>query len=115
MIRPADHSIQRYLRTGDYEDVLHHWAGENALVSAALGHAALLDALIADVRTRTADAIVPTGPADLDLAALTRSKVQPMVIGLFPPNERAAVLDILGRAIVVLTPVNSRPCKNPTT
>ena len=104
MIRPADHPIQRYLRTGDDEDVLHHWAGENALVSAALGHAAMLDALIADLRTRTAEAIVPTGRGDLDIAALTRSKVAPMVIGLFPPNERAAVLDILGRAVVVLTP-----------
>ena len=98
--------IQRYLRTGEHEGALHAWAGENAFASAPLGHAALLNALIAAVRTRAPHASVPKVLIDLDVVAFTRAKVAPMVQGLFPALEHAAVLEVLGRAVVFLTPAN---------
>ena len=97
---------QRYLRTGEHEGALHAWAGENAVASAPLGHAALLNALIAAVRTRTAHASVPKVLVVPDVVTLTCAKVEPMVRGLFPANEQAAVLEVLGRAVVFLTPAN---------
>ena len=106
MTRATEQSIQRYLRTGEHEDILHAWAGENTFARAPLGHAALLNALIAAVRTRTAHASVPKVLVDRDVVALTRAKVAPMVRGLFPAHEQAAVLEVLGRAVVFLTPAN---------
>ena len=98
--------IQRYLRTGEHENALHAWAGEQTFANAPLGHAALLNALIAAVRSRTTHASVPKGLADRDGVAFTRAKVDPMVRGLFAAHEQAAVLDVLGRAVVFLTPAN---------
>ena len=106
MTRSTEQCIQRYLRTGEHEDILHAWAGENTFARAPLGHAALLNALIAAVRTRTAHASVPKVLVDRDVVALTRAKVAPMVRGLFPAHEQAAVLEVLGRAVAFLTPAN---------
>ena len=47
MTMSPEQCIQRYLRTGEHEGALHAWAGENAVASAPLGHAALLNALTA--------------------------------------------------------------------
>ena len=106
MTPSAEQSIQRYLRTGEHEDALHAWAGDNTFAIAPLGHAALLNALIAAVRTRAPHPTVPKVLVDLDVVTLTRAKVEPMVRGLFPAQEQAAVLDVLGRAVVFLTPTN---------
>ena len=85
---------------------MHAWAGENAFADAPLGHAALLNALIAAVRMRAPHPTVPKVLVDLDVAAFTRAKVAPMVRGLLPANERATVIEVLGRAVVFLTPAN---------
>ena len=45
-------------------------------------------------------------PAIGDLIALTRSKVSPMVDGLFPQAERSTVLATLEKSVVFLTPDN---------
>jgi hypothetical protein len=44
--------------------------------------------------------------AELDAVAFTRAKVAPMVRGLFSKNEQDTILDVLGRSVVFLTPVN---------
>ena len=106
MTMSPEQCIQRYLRAGEHEGALHAWAGENAFASAPLGHAALLNALIAAVQTRTVYASVPKVLVDLDVVAFTRAKVERMVRGLFPAHEQAAVLEVLGRAVVFLTPAN---------
>ena len=106
MTSSTEQSIQRYLRTGEHEGALQAWAGENAFVSAPLGHAALLNALIATIKTRTPHATVPAALANRDVVAFTRAKVAPMVKGLFPAHEQASVLEVLGRAVVFLTPAN---------
>jgi hypothetical protein len=68
------------------------------------GDAALRQALMSAVSQRTSHATHPKALADLDVVALTRGKVLPMVRGLFPGSEQASVLDVLGRSLVFLTP-----------
>ena len=106
MAMSPDQRIQCYFRTGEHEGDWSAWAGENIYASARLGHAALLNALVAVVRTRTAHATVPKVFVDLDVVAFTRAKITPMVDGMFPAHEQATVLDVLGRAVVFLTPAN---------
>lgn len=48
----------------------------------------------------------PELPQGFDGFAFTRAKVEPMVCGLFPRAERQAVLALLERAVVFLTPAN---------
>src|SRR5450759_5321124 len=43
---------------------------------------------------------------ELDLVAFTRARVEPMVRGLFPRDEQEAVLGVLERSVVLLTPAN---------
>ena len=47
--------------------------------------------------------MVPAALTGIDVVALTRSKVEPMVRGLFPALERQKVLDVAGR-VIFLTP-----------
>ena len=98
--------IQDYLRTGKHEGDFSAWAGETIFVSATLGHAALLNGLVTAVRMRTPGLTAPKLLAEREGVAFTRAKVIPMVQGLFPAHEQTAVLDVLGRAVVFLTPAN---------
>ncbi len=96
--------IERYLRHGQHDDFFRAWPGEDFLARAKCGHAALLEALIATVRQRTRHATMPEALAGIDVVAVTRAKVAPMVRGLFPRDEQETVLDVLGRSVVFVTP-----------
>jgi hypothetical protein len=64
------------------------------------------EALVAEVKRRAAEGLhAPTAPV-LDFHAFTRSKVAPMVHGLFPEIEHANVLSMLERSVVFLTSDN---------
>jgi hypothetical protein len=76
------------------------------LANAALGPAALREALIGEVRQRTPHAKLPKRFTEIDVVAYTRTKVAPMVRGLFPKGEQDTILDVLGRSVVFLTPGN---------
>lgn len=98
--------IERYLTTGDYDP--HHAAWPGSIFES--GHAArrdLTDALIARVaarrRARTRPAVVPSGD---ELRRFTRTKLAPMVCGLFPRVEHEAVLAVLETSVVILTEDN---------
>jgi len=96
----------RFLRTGDHDHLFPTWPGNDMLERARRGDDALRNALIAEVARRTRHATQPAELAHLDVVAFTRTKVGPMVRGLFPGREQAAVLDVLGRAVVFLSPAN---------
>ena len=100
--------ILRFLRTGDHDHLFSAWPGKVLFESARLGDAALRDALIAEVARRTPHATEPAELAHLDVVAFTRTKVGPMVRGLFPSREQEAVLDVLSHAVVFLSPANIR-------
>lgn len=103
-------AVQNYLTTGEHDPCHHGWPGGNVFAAAQAGDAALRSALIAQLRSRTASlAMPPALPPDFhmtDLTALTRTRVAPMVGGLFPPQEQAAVLAMLERSVIFLTPDN---------
>ncbi len=84
------------------------WPGRDFLARAQYGHAALTRALIAEVRVRTPHATIPEALATMDAITFTRSRVGPMVQGLFPADEQATVLDLLGRSVIFLTPATIR-------
>jgi hypothetical protein len=96
----------RVLRTGDHDELFPAWPGKEMFEGARRGDAALRDALIAEVARRTPHATEPAELAHLDVVAFTRTKVGPMVRGLFPSREQETVLDVLSRAVVFLSPAN---------
>jgi hypothetical protein len=99
-----EQAIERYLRSGDHDAKFLAWPGEGFMARAQHGDTALRQALISAVCQRASHATHPEALADLDVVALTRGKVAPMVRGLFPGDEQETVLDVLGRSLVFLTP-----------
>lgn len=99
-------AVQNYLTTGEHDPCHHGWPGGNLFAAAQAGDAALRSALIAQLRSRTASLAMPPALQISDVTALTRTRVAPMVGGLFPPHEQAAVLAMLERSVIFLTPDN---------
>ena len=99
--------VERYLRTGDTDPCHAAWSGRSFLENHRRAHADLENALVAEV-SRRANGWQP--PAALvaieDLAAFTRARVEPMVRGLFPRAEQDAVMALVERSVVFLTPDN---------
>lgn len=98
--------IARYLRTGQCDELSSAWPGDGFLERAAYAHAALRQALVAEVHGRTGHIVEPDAYRDLDVRALTLAKLTPMVRGLFPRCEQDAVLEILEHSVVFLLPSN---------
>jgi hypothetical protein len=99
--------IDAFLRTGDVEDpLLAPWPSQNVFEQAKAAHDALRAALVAEVRRRVYDARLPELPPAAELEAMTRTRVEPMVRGLFPAVEQETVLALLEKSVVFLTPDN---------
>jgi hypothetical protein len=99
--------IERYLRTGDIDPRYTAWSASSFLEKAQNASSDLKNALVAEVLRRApAWQPPPALVAIEDLAAFTRAKVEPMVRGLFPRAEQDAVLGLLERSVVFLTPSN---------
>jgi hypothetical protein len=96
--------IERYLRTGDTDPYLSAWEG-SFVEKAQAARAALRGALVREVRERAAPLPASAGE-HADLVTLTRTKVEPMVSGLFPRAEQEVVLEALERSVVVVTSQN---------
>jgi hypothetical protein len=99
-------AVRRYVASGDYEANSRDWPGAHYVEKETNHHAALRDAMIAEVRRRADGAKPPALPDGLDLVAFTRSRVAPMVKGFFPAKEHEVVLGLLERAVVFLTADN---------
>lgn len=99
-------AVRRYVESGEYEANSRDWPGAHYVEKETNHHAALLDGLLAEVRRRADGARPPALPDGLDLVAFTRSRVAPMVEGLFPAKEHEVVLGLLERSVVFLTPDN---------
>ena len=84
------------------------WPGGHALERIERGSDDLQQALLAELRRREATVTVPryapTGSDDL--VAFSREKLGPMVNGLFRRDEREAVLSVLEKSVVFLSPEN---------
>ena len=105
MARPdVANEIKRYLETGEHDMLFPAWTGRNTLDRLNRGHAAMLAALVDEVKRRAGGPEVPAamqGPRSRDFG---RKKAEPMVRGLFPKAEQETVLALVERSVVFLTP-----------
>ncbi len=101
----ANHDIERYLKTGDYDPHFAGWPGD-FMDRARLAESELKQALIAEVRRRTTHATAREIVANVDVVGFTRRKVEPMVRGLFARAEQEAVLAMLEQSVVFLGSAN---------
>jgi hypothetical protein len=99
--------VERYLRTGDTDPYHTAWSGRNFLEKAQRAHANFENALVAEVSRRANGLQPPPALVGIqDLAAFTRDRVEPMIRGLFPRAEQDAVMALVERSVVFLTPSN---------
>ena len=103
--------IKQFLSTGDHDILFRSWPGAHTLEQCLAGKAAMLDALIQELRRRERKArkdVVRdssgTAPEGADLVAFTSARVAPMVRGLFPEREHGPVQALLERSVVFLVP-----------
>lgn len=95
--------IAHYVETGEDEDTADAWPG-NVIDREIRQDQVLRDALIAEVKRRTRGRRLRTH--EVDPVALTRERVDPMVRGLFPNVEHAAILTLLESSVVFVTPAS---------
>jgi hypothetical protein len=105
MAAPSD-PISLFLASGDYDLLFRGWPGQNMLDSIKRGTEALQTALIEELKHRQARVTLPsvTAPSGGSLRKLARTKVGPMVRGLFGRNEWEPMLLFLESSVVILTP-----------
>jgi hypothetical protein len=97
--------IDSYLSTGHSDPLFFAWPGD-VFERSRMAETDLRSALITEVERRAAAAPPQVSVPELDLVAFTRARVEPMVRGLFPRDEQEAVLGVLERSVVLLTPAN---------
>ena len=96
--------VERYLRTGE-SDSFHSAWGSGLLERANRAKVELRGALIREVGLRAEGRRRHSLP-DTDTIAFARARITPMVRGLFPRAEQAAVLTTLAQSVVFLTSAN---------
>lgn len=99
-------AVAHYLQTGDHDADFRNWPGTNFFDSARNADSTLREALIAAVRSREVKQDDRPSLQLGDVVSVTRSKVAPMVTGLFPLAERPAIMAALETSVVFLTPDN---------
>jgi len=102
MKRRQQEEIRRFLATGDSDPLSYAWEG-GLVERGRQGKNAMISALIAEVRRRSGERPPTKVPEALDLEEFVRSKVEPMVRGLFPSTEQDKVLSALERSITFVT------------
>lgn len=106
MPTPPQDEIARYLSTGEHDGLYAAWPEDSLIACARTGDQTLRQALISAVNKRAPPSKAPDDLVGLDAGAFARKKLCPMVRGLFPAAEQPAVLEMLSRSIVFLTPSN---------
>ena len=100
--RLQQEEIRRFLATGDSDPLSYAWEG-GPLEGGRRAKNAMISALLAEVRRRSGERPPTKVPEALDLEEFVRSKVEPMVRGLFPQTEQDKVLSALERSITFVT------------
>lgn len=96
--------VELYLRTGDSDVLLTAWPGE-LHERGKRAHEDLRGRLVREVRRLAGSRSHHPLPID-DTVALTRSKVEPMIRGLFPKAEAPTVLSAVEKSVVFLSSAN---------
>jgi hypothetical protein len=100
-----DEEIERYLLTGESDPIYSAWSG-SILERANRAHANLRGALASAIRRATINRQAYELLPEASIVALTRAKVEPIVRGLFPRAEQAAVLAALEQSVVFVSGTN---------
>lgn len=98
--------IKRYLKTGRYDGNGEGFPGQNTILRLSAAHDAMIEALVAQVTKRAAGKQHVSVDVAGDVSTFARTKVEPMVRGLFPVVEQATVLSLLQRSVVFVTTGN---------
>jgi hypothetical protein len=96
-------AIASFLTAGDHDPQFCPWPGD-VLARGQRGRRDLLEALVTEVRRRAPAPEIHTDFARMDVPALTRRRVEPMIRGLFPHGDQAAVRALVERSVVFLLP-----------
>jgi hypothetical protein len=96
--------VKRYVRTGETDVLSLAWPG-NVVERCRSASIQLRSALVREIASRTAG-LVPVHLPKEHPGRRCCEKVVPMVQGLFPRSERAAILALLENAFVFVTPEN---------
>ena len=97
-------AVQTYLETGHRDLNNRGWPGSNFLEQEINAERILRDALIDAVQQRLSGLPRLPSPAIENLVSLTRTKVLPMVDGLFAVNERPTIMKALENLTVLRSP-----------
>ncbi|TCK31799.1 hypothetical protein B0G84_8858 [Paraburkholderia sp. BL8N3] len=97
--------VKRYIASGDYDSNFTGWPGDN-FVDVAQRATQRLRTALAEETLRRVDGIRTQTKMPENLQLWSRTKLSPMVYGLFPVNERSIILNTLASGIVFLTTQN---------
>jgi hypothetical protein len=101
---PRKAHVRAYVATGESDaNDWRAWPGQNVMESAQAHHAALIDALVVEVRRRTLRRELPPEPM-IDWSTDVRSRLEPMVRGLVPTTVQDAALAKLVPGVTLVTP-----------
>ncbi len=97
--------IDLFLQSGDYDPLFSTYDGTDLIDRCKRGHRILVDSLKRKVATSESRVHIriPEG-IPTDLRRFTRSRVEPMVRGLFKKVEQEAVLLLMDGCLIVLLP-----------
>jgi hypothetical protein len=99
----CEREIRNYLEKGETPDLPYsNWRGSDWLKRARCADKVLRDSLVAELRQRAGNRKQPPLPPGFNTSSFTRSKLTPMINGLFPPTERETVLALLQDSVVFL-------------
>lgn len=99
-------AVRHYLETGLYQPDYSIWQGQDIVEAEKCADHAMRDALVQAVLKRAPTSSQLAKPPIDDLVAHTRSKVLPMVNGLFPMAERPVIMKKLEKSVIFLTSEN---------
>ena len=97
---------QHFLATGEHGELDAAWPGRSFYERACAADETLRAALIDEVREKMRGREFPCLPVAFDARQFVLTKVEPMVRGLFPAQERQAVLDLLENSLAFVTHAN---------
>jgi len=98
-----EEEVSVFLATGESDPLALSFPGRHTRERLRGYERHLREALIDEVRRRERGRRPNHLPPDFDPVAWTKSRVEPMIAGLFRAAERPAVLDLANRSVVFLT------------
>jgi hypothetical protein len=96
--------IDRFLTSGNYDNLFEVWPGDTFVDRARNGDAALRSVLISAVTMLAGQVATPAHQEYSDRDISTRAKFAPLVRGLFSQTEQSIILNMLEHSVVFLTP-----------